>query len=50
LLRNVGRVSSQIEELSIAGEAASELIVKDPDGHAVALKVKKEQEAVVNKQ
>jgi catechol 2,3-dioxygenase-like lactoylglutathione lyase family enzyme len=50
VLRNAEHVSSQIEDLSIAGDAATEFIVKDPDGHAVTLKFKKEQEAVVNKQ
>jgi catechol 2,3-dioxygenase-like lactoylglutathione lyase family enzyme len=49
VLRKAEHVSSRIEDLSIAGEAASEFIVKDPDGHAIALKAKKEQ-AVVNKQ
>jgi catechol 2,3-dioxygenase-like lactoylglutathione lyase family enzyme len=50
VLRNAEHVSSHVEELNIAGDAASEFIVKDPDGHAVTLKSKKEQEAVVNKQ
>jgi catechol 2,3-dioxygenase-like lactoylglutathione lyase family enzyme len=50
LLRQTQHISSQPEKLSIAGEALREFIIKDPDGHAVALKFAKEQEAVVSKQ
>jgi len=50
LWRKAEPVSSQPEELNIAGEAVSEFIIKDPDGHAVALKSGKEQQAVVSKQ
>lgn len=50
LLRSAEHVSSHIEDLTIATDTASEFTVKDPDGHAVTLKAKKEQEAVVNKQ
>ena len=50
LLAKAEHISSQPEELSIAGEAVREFIIKDPDGHAVALKFAKEQQAVVSKQ
>jgi catechol 2,3-dioxygenase-like lactoylglutathione lyase family enzyme len=50
LLGKTEPISSKPEELSIAGEAAKEFIIKDPDGHAVALKFGKEQEAVVSQQ
>jgi catechol 2,3-dioxygenase-like lactoylglutathione lyase family enzyme len=50
LLGRVEPISSQPGELSLAGEAISEFIVKDPDGHAIALRLGKEQHEVVNQQ
>lgn len=50
LLRSSERVSSRVEDLTVGGDRSSELTVKDPDGHAVTLKAKKEQDAVVSKQ
>jgi catechol 2,3-dioxygenase-like lactoylglutathione lyase family enzyme len=37
LFKNAEQVSTRAEYISVAGQATSELIVKDPDGHAVAL-------------
>ena len=48
-LGKVDPISSHAEEIRVGGEALNEFIVKDPDGHAVALKSVKEQQAVVSK-
>jgi len=50
LLGKAEPISSEPEELSIAGEAINEFIIKDPDGHAIALKFGKERQEVVSKE
>jgi catechol 2,3-dioxygenase-like lactoylglutathione lyase family enzyme len=48
VLKDAEQVSTRVEQLQVAGKQTSAFIVKDPDGHAVALQsAVKEQQAVV---